>query len=85
MYLDINLVAVVFAIDSSKLLFAFLAVYSYDVYFSIVVLKVGLKLISIIRYRINYQRYFKIIIGSYIAYQLLLLGSLLFYTILTGI
>jgi len=42
-------VIIVHAMDSDTHLFTFLAGYSYNVYFSIIVLKVGIKLINVIR------------------------------------
>ena len=45
LYSQNNAVLVAFYLDSDLPFLSYLAVYSYDVYFSIIVLKVGLKLI----------------------------------------
>ena len=50
LYLCLHPVIIVHTFDSDTNLFLFLSGYSYNVYFSIIVLKVGIKLISIIRY-----------------------------------
>ena len=64
--------------DSKIRFLGFLAAYCYDIYFSIIVLKVGLKLIEILRNKINFQNYRKIVIGTFVGYEVLLFASLVF-------
>jgi hypothetical protein len=71
-------VLVFYSIDSDIKLLIFMAGYAYNVYFSIIVLKVGLKLLRILRHQINYALYKKTTIGIFILYESLLIGALVF-------
>ena len=50
----INTVIIVYSLDSDITVFNYLTVYFYDVYFSIIILKLGLKLLEIMKSSINY-------------------------------
>ena len=62
--------------DSDTRIYTFLAGYAYNVYFSIIVLKIGLKLIRIIRHNIDYELTRKIITVVFCVYEGLLIGAL---------
>ena len=69
----------VLAIDAFRTelrLFSHLADYSYSVYFSVLVLKLGLKLLRVIRHKINFPTQTKIIYTIFIIYQIFLLAAL---------
>lgn len=73
-----NLVLMAYSMDSDLPMLSYMAAYCYDVYFSIIVLKVGLKLIEILRNKIKYQTYRKAMIISFIVYHVLLLAALIY-------
>lgn len=83
LYLWGYLVLIAYSMDSDVHMLSYMAAYCYDVYFSIIVLKVGLKLIEILRNKIKYQTYRKGMIMSFVTYQVLLLGALVYESLST--
>ena len=76
LYYSTHAVMVANAFRTDLRIFFSLVNYSYSVYFSLIVLKLGLKLIKIIRSEINYPQTRKTVIVVFGGYQILLLGAL---------
>ena len=81
LYLSYKAVLIIFDINSDRLIISYIAAYFYDVYFSIIVLKVGLKLISILLDKIKYERYRRAVIITFILFEVLLTGALIYESV----
>lgn len=76
MYPSPHLVSVADAFRTDLRIFPFFASFCYSVYFSVIVLKLGLKLLQVIRHQINYNSVRKYLFFGFGVYQALLLAAL---------
>ena len=76
MYSTPHLVSVADAFRTDLRIFPFFASFCYSVYFSVIVLKLGLKLLQVIRHQISYNSVRKYFFFGFGVYQILLFAAL---------
>jgi hypothetical protein len=78
LYILSNTVIIISSLDSDLQLFNFLYSYFYNVYFSIIVLKLGLKLLEKVKQSKYYKCYQGISYAAFTIYQMLILTALIY-------